>query len=438
MGGDAARLRIWRASTLGLMVLGYSGYYLCRSNFSVAMPMIADDLAKVGMSRDVARYNLGMIATAGTLAYAIGKPFAGGLADFLGGRGNFLAGMAGAIAFTLMFAAGGSVPIFLAAWSGNRLTQSLGWAGMVKVASRWSAPSSYGVTMAILSLSYLFGDAASRAVLSLLIRHGLGWRGVFAAAACVLLGLLALNARLLKETPSQFGLPEPPADPSGVYGKAGGEPTPPGLAALLGPLLRSAAFWLVCLLSLGLTLLREAFNTWTPTYFVEAVGLKAADAAGLSGLLPLAGGISVLLAGYLGDRLGRGGRAAIILIGLALAGGVLTVLGFADFGRSIRWPVALVTAVAFLLLGPYSYLAGAIALDFGAKRGGGTASGLIDAVGYLGGALAGVGTAQVAGAMGWRGVFLALAAVAWLSSAVAAVFLIGQRRAAGTLASEDL
>jgi len=29
--------------------------------------------------------------------------------------------------FTLLFAAGGTIPMFTLAWLGNRLTQSLGW-----------------------------------------------------------------------------------------------------------------------------------------------------------------------------------------------------------------------------------------------------------------------------------------------------------------------
>jgi hypothetical protein len=41
------------------------------------------------------------------------------------------------------------------------------------------------------------------------------------------------------------------------------------------------------------------------------------------------------------------------------------------------------------MIGPYSYLAGAIALDLGGKAGGATTSGTIDAVGYLGEILAG-------------------------------------------------
>jgi phosphonate degradation associated HDIG domain protein len=168
-------------------------------------------------------------------------------------------------------------------------------------------------------------------------------------------------------------------------------------SALILPLLRSPAFWLVCALSLGLTLLREAFNNWTPTYFAEGLGLSQADAAGASALFPLFGGLSVLLAGLLGDRLGRAGRAWIILVGLAFAG------------------------LGLLALGPG---------DFGGKQGGGTASGFIDSAGYLGGALAGWGLARASLALGWRGVFFILAGIAWASAAVASVYLLAQRRAA--------
>jgi sugar phosphate permease len=431
MDEGTAELRRRQALTVGLMVLGYSGYYLCRSNFSVTLPLIADDLEASGLDPGVAKVRLGAIASAGILAYALGKPFAGGLADFLGGRGNFLIGMAGAIILTFAFASGGTLPVFLIAWVGNRLSQSLGWAGMIKITSRWFSSSTYGTVMGILSLSYLFGDAAARYFMGLLIARGFSWRGVFSVAAWILFGIFLLCAWLLKETPAQLGLREPRADPENLYGEGGDEPTPPSLGALLGPLLRSPALWLICLLSLGVTLLRETFNTWTPTYFVDGVGLSRAEAAGTSALFPLFGGVSVLLAGYLSDRLGRGGRAVIIVVGLTLAGAALAGLGLADFGGSTRWPVVLVTAVAFLLLGPYSYLAGAMALDFGGKRGGATASGLIDFVGYLGGVLAGEGMARAVLALGWRGAFLVLAGIAWLSSVVAGVFLVEQRRGAG-------
>jgi len=196
--------------------------------------------------------------------------------------------------------------------------------------------------------------------------------------------------------------------------------------------LRSPAFWIVCSLSLGTTLLRETFNTWTPTYFTEVVGLSKADAASKSALFPLFGGVSVLLAGFISDKLGRNGRALIILIGLLLTSAGLWLLGHARFGGSPALPVLLVAAVAFTLIGPYSYLAGAISLDFGGKRGSATASGIIDGVGYLGGVLAGDTVARVSVSFGWQGAFTALAGVALLSSLAAALFLIGQRRSVKT------
>ncbi len=426
---DLGRLRFRRSLTLGLMVAGYAGYYVCRSNLPVTQLMISDDLAARGVGHDAARLGLGAALSLGTLAYAIGKPFAGPLADFRGGRVGFLGGMLGSIACTVAFAMGGSLPAFTAIWIGNRLAQSFGWAGTIKVVSRWFGPARYGSAMGILSLSYLFGDAAARYVMGRLIALGLGWRGIFLASAGLLAVLFAINAAFLRESPADLGLVEPDAGAESVYGRRGDVPRAHGILSLLAPLLASPAFWLVCLLSLGLTLLREAFNSWTPTYFSEGLGLSRADAAGASALFPFCGGVSVLIAGFLGDRLGRAGRAAIILGGLALAGVGLVALGMADFGGSPRGPIALVAAIAFCLLGPYSYLAGAISLDLGGKHGGATASGFVDSAGYLGGALAGWGLARASLAVGWRGVFVILAGVAWATAGVALIYLLAQRRA---------
>lgn len=426
--GASARLRRWQGLTVGLMFAGYSGFYLCRSNLSVCLPMITEELTAAGLDPADARLKLGGVVSLGTLAYAAGKFLGGGLADALGGRRNFLAGMAGAVACTLLFASGGGLPVFTAAWVGNRFLQSLGWVGLVKITSRWFAFSTHGAVMGLLSLSYLLGDAASRLFMGELIRQGLGWRSIFLVAAGVLFGLLGVNTWLLRESPGTVGLPEPPASPENLYGREGESPTV-ATVGLFGPLMRSPAFWTVCLLSLGLTLLRETFNTWTPTYFVEALRLSKNAAASQSALFPLFGGLSVLLAGFLGDAVGRVGRAVVIAVGLTLSGLAMAALGWTGEGISARWGVGLVTLTGFLLIGPYSYLAGAVALDFGGKKGSATAAGLIDGVGYLGGILAGERMAALSNRHGWSGAFLVLAGVAWATALAGVVFLVQQRRA---------
>jgi sugar phosphate permease len=430
-GNQKNRLLRWQSQTVILLVLGYAGFYLCRSNLSVTLPLIIDELTIRGWDSNAAKIRLGELASLGVFAYAIGKFLSGWLTDWMGGRRAFLLGTAGAVGCTILFGLGGGLPIFTLAWVLNRLLQSMGWPGTVKLTARWFSYSSYGTAMGIISLSFLFGDAAARQFMGWLIGAGVGWRGVFFAAASVLFVIFIFNMILLKESPRAIGEAEPPANPLNlVDSKDGGDgKAAVGLRSLLAAFLRSPAFWLVCLLSLGCTLLRETFNTWTPTYFVEVAGLSRAEAASKSALFPLFGGISVVLAGFLSDRLGHGGRALIILIGLLLATIGLWLMGLADFGGSSMWPVVLVAFVAFALIGPYSYLAGALSLDFGGKQGSATVSGLIDGVGYLGGILAGGAVARLAVSQGWQGAFIALSGVALLSSVVAAAFLINQRRA---------
>ena len=422
----------WHLLTVSLLALGYAGYYFCRSDLSVVLPLLIKDLGAHGIPANVAQVRLGFIASAGVLAYALGKFVSGSLADLFGGRNNFLAGMAGAIFFTILFALGGGFPIFTVAWIGNRTLQSTGWVGLVKVSSRWFSYSIYGTVMAVVSLSYLFGDAASREVMALLLGAGMGWRGIFFTGAGLLFLLLVTNLILLRETPQERGLPAPLTNPLNVYAdpKADKSTEEIDLGAILRPLLASKFFWMVCGLSLGTTLLRETFNLWTPTYFSAYVGLSNADAASRSALFPLLGGVSVLAAGFMSDRLGLNGRSLVLFGGLASATVCLFALAQVP-GHGNPWiPVALVALVGFLLLGPYSYLAGAMSMDFGGDKGAATAAGIIDGVGYLAGVLSGDTMARITVKYGWRNAFVALGVTCLLTTVVALVLAISQRREA--------
>jgi OPA family glycerol-3-phosphate transporter-like MFS transporter len=423
------RFTAWHATTMALLALGYAGYYFCRSNLSVVLPDLIQDLSRHGIAATEAQVRLGFIASISTIAYAAGKFISGSLADLLGGRRTFLGGMAGSILFTLLFAVSGGIPLFTLAWVGNRLFQSTGWVGLVKVSSRWFSYSTYGTVMAVLSLSYLFGDAGCRWVMSRLLAHGVGWRGVFFAAAASLGVLMVANLIFLRESPEERGLPSPLTNPLNVYAEdehaTGKEAV--GLGEILRPLLSSFPFWMVCLLSLGTTLLRETFNFWTPTYFVQYVGLSSSIAAERSALFPLFGGVSVLVAGVLSDKLGLNGRNLVLVCGMTATAFCLIMLAHTP-GRASQWTaVVLVTLVGFLLLGPYSYLAGAMSLDFGGKRGSATAAGIIDGVGYLAGWLSGDTVARVTVAFGWKNAFLALSVVAFLTALVAMVLAVHTR-----------
>jgi OPA family glycerol-3-phosphate transporter-like MFS transporter len=263
-----------------------------------------------------------------------------------------------------------------------------------------------------------------------LIARGFGWQTLFYYAAAVALILFALNFWFLRESRTEAGYGEAKPNPLNLF--ADTESRPKNMRELLAPLLRSRSFLIVCALSLGCTIIRETFNTWTPTYLRDHLGYSNSQAAFASAIFPAVGTVSVLASGWISDRLGANGRSIILFIGLAAATAALLLLTSFRASASASggpWPLVAVGGVALCLLGPYSYLGGAFAADFGGKQASAAASGIIDGVGYLGAFASGDTVARVAVSIGWQGVFVALAVVSALAALGAAYLCLLSARA---------
>lgn len=393
----------WQQTTLWLLFIGYTGYYVCRSNLSVATPLIIEQFKAQGIDKAA----IGGVVSIGTTFYALGKLFNGILCDFLGGRRMFILGMLASVVCTVAFGLSSGVLAFTLFWSLNRFFQSTGWAALIKVCARWFGFESYGKVMAFLSLSFLWGNAAVKWFLGLLIENRLGWRELFFTAAAILLTIAIANLLFLKAGPGDVGLEEPAVRPDNLFGADGEKVKPEGLLPLLAPFFRSPVFWIVLLLSFGLTLIRETFGAWTPTYLVEVAKVTKGQAAQYSAAFDLAGGFSVLACGFLTDRFFRGRRSGVMVGFLALSVVALLALSRVQTADPFLL-VALISAVAFLTIGPYSFLGGAISLDLGGRQGSSAASGIIDSAGYLGGIFSGYAVAKLAERSGWGTAFLAL------------------------------
>ena len=418
------RLARWQIVTGTALLVGYAGYYLCRSNFAVSIPALVADPA-AGIDRRA----IGVVTSAGVVAYAVGKMVTGVAGDFLSGRALFLGGLFLSVVATVAFSASSGFPLVLACWVANRFVQSAGWAGLAKTAVHWFPARRYGTVMSILSLSYLFGDALGRYVLGARIAAGGTWRGTFLLAAGILAAIGLVDVVLLRASPRDLGLPEPAVSTQNLFGSRGDRSAPEGLRDLLEPYARSGSFWMVCGLSCGMTLIREAFNTWTPTYLVDAHELELGAAAQYSALFPLVGGISALAVGAVTDRVGDGNRVSVIAWSMACCAIALGGLAVGTARHDLRLSLFAICATAVCLLGPYTLLSGAIALDMGGRTGSATAAGLIDAAGYVGGILSGVAVAGLVESKGWATAFGALSAVSSAVLIVAAAYLVEHRRA---------
>lgn len=415
-----------RRATFWTLLVGYGAYYLCRANLGVATPLLQTQLS-------LTKAEIGRITGIATLAYAIGKFTNGPLGDLLGGRRVFLLGLAGSIVANIAFGFSGALAAFIAIWSVNRFFQSAGWMGLVQLVSEWYEQHEYGVVMALLSLSFLVGDAAARGYGAAILAAGFGWQALFFIPALTVAAFTGIAVFTLRSRPRPPAPGVPLADSGGRHAEGGApaEGTFSGhLRVIVFTLARSWGFWMSCVLSFLLTFLRTVFLDWTADYLVDS-GSSSWKAALQSAVFPLTGAAGTLFAGWFSDRVSgsrRGPIAAGMLGGLVASLVLLALVGVGSTALALT----LIGAAGFFLLGPYSLLGGCLALDFGGKRAAATAAGINDGVGYLGGSASGLILAGVAQAHGWRAAFLVLAGASGVALLVAIVFLLtaeGPRRA---------
>jgi sugar phosphate permease len=158
--------------------------------------------------------------------------------------------------------------------------------------------------------------------------------------------------------------------------------------------------------------------------FIKSEGgpqVSSALAAFLSTPFDLCGAIGIVLMGWLFGRLNHSGRQRLLVVILSLLTVVLLVLpSLFSWGL---WALGTgVGLVGFLVYGPYSLLAGVLAVEVRGKEYAATVSGLVDGAGYFAGVFSGILFGKVLMIGGYALGFKAMA-VLTLISAVLCCFL---------------
>jgi sugar phosphate permease len=364
----------WRA--LVILIVGYVGVYLCRKNLSVAVPLLQEHF-------QASKAQVGAIASVGTLTYAIGKVVNGPLVDRLGGRLGLLLSLLVVAIFGAAGAFAPGIAVLSVLYGVNRFAGSASWGAMLKLVPTWFGPARTGTAVGILSLSYVGGSAIATLLAARIVTSGGGWRAVMGLPAAVLAVILVVCFFTVRAGPR--AAPSAAAAPADDDGRRS-PPVGPALAKLFV----RPQFLATCALSFTLTLLRESFNTWSFDFLVSIQGgHPSVMTAGLQSTgFDLAGGVSILAAGVAYDRV-RPDRRRWLMAG-CLGALSIVVASLAPVGaKSTAGATALVALVGLLVYGPYSLLAGALAIESGGKEAAATAAGIIDGIGYVAGALAG-------------------------------------------------
>lgn len=359
------------ALQLATIILGYIGVYLCRKNFSVAVPMLQTDFSAT-------KAQIGAIDSYATIAYMMGKLFWGpNLVDRFGGRICFFIVLSGVAVFCGASAFAISLPMLGACYMANRFFGAGGWASMVKQVPDWFPTRHMALAMAFLSLSFVFGGVCALLLAGQVAAiSNNNWRVVMGFPGLVLLVIMGICWWVLSRGQKNISTTV--------------QPTTKWHFSRLLELAKIPQFWMVCCLSFTLTITRETFNVWTVDFLKTDGGghMTTQVAALLSTPFDAMGAVGILALGWMLDRLSSGQRKWL-LFSIIFCVAVLIFL-LPSFVHTQLWmAVTAIGLIGLLSYGPYSLCAGVLALEVRGKEFVASVAGLVDASGYLAGIISG-------------------------------------------------
>lgn len=158
--------RFWRYRVFALSWLAYGGFYLCRKNFSIAMPLLNKDL---GFTKD----NFAMLLFFYGLFYALGQFYNGFLSDKFGPRLIVGIGLFLAVLANIFMGFGTTLLVLGLLLCINGIGQSTGWSGTVKNMATWFRRKERGVVMSWWSTCYVVGAIAATGLATFVVTHPL-------------------------------------------------------------------------------------------------------------------------------------------------------------------------------------------------------------------------------------------------------------------------
>ena len=286
--------RYWRRRVFAVTWLTYAGFYLCRKNFAVAMPLLTEDL-------DYTKLELATVISVFSLFYAGGQFGGALLSDRFGARLVVGIGMMVSAASNIAMGFAGSLMAFTLLAPLNGLGQSTGWPGLVKTMASWFRPRERGVVMGWWGTSFVLGGAFATAFATFWVSNetflaGAGWRRGFFFPALALGAVAVLFMVLVRNRPADVGL-------DSLEVETGGSRVTGTTTSLLRSTLAEPALWAIAAMYFFLKSTRYAFLFWLPLYMYEALHYSEDEAGYTSALYELVGFSGAIFAGYVSDKL---------------------------------------------------------------------------------------------------------------------------------------
>ena len=384
---------------------GYSGFYLVRLNFNLAMPYLVDQ----GFSRGA----LGLALSGVSIAYGISKFLMGSVSDRSNARFFLPLGLAMSAGISLVmgltpWATSGIAIMFMMQFA-NGWFQGMGWPPCGRLMVHWWSHRERGRIVSAWNIAHNVGGGLIGPLFLLGLAWFHDWHAAFYVPAAAALAVALFAVMMLRDTPQSVGLPpvesfknDFPPDYSEHH-----EQEFTAREIFVQHILKNRLLWWIALANVFVYLLRYGVLDWAPTYLKEAKHFSVDKTSWAYFLYEWAGIPGTLLCGWISDRFFRGRRGVVGILFMTLVG-VATAVYWLNPPGNPAVDIASLVCVGFLIYGPVM-LIGLHALELVPKKAAGTAAGFTGMFGYLGGSVAANAlVGYTVDRFGWNGGFILL------------------------------
>jgi len=299
--------------------------------------------------------------------------------------------------------------------------------------SVWNCSHSIGASLAVILCGYLMGtlgsnlsadpetvaritenltnnnvaDATSQALVY--AGHVGAWKWCFWVPACMALAGAIMILLLLRDDPTDVGLPELEGTYLGQYENTKDARARRKFESIM--VWKNRWVWTFCIANLFVYIVRMGVLDWGPKFLTESRGLSIKDAGWTVAAFEIAGVVGTLFAGWATDRFfkGKGHHTCVVcMLGATL---FMTIFRFLPNDTSLTLTAAVLVGAGFCIYGPQALIGIEISKQ-ATKEASARANGVAGILGYIGSGLSGLLVGYVADIFGWTRVFETIIVVA--------------------------
>lgn len=395
------RLFLWQLRCGLLMSTVYSFYYFCKSNITIALPLMRVEFQWT-------HYQIGWITSALLIVYCVGQFINGWLGDKYGPRKIVSIGGFGSAIANFIFSIGTGLPHFIGLWGINGYFSSMGWSPGCRLIYNWFPEKVRGLWMGIYNAFCYVGGAIVFPIAGLCALH-FGWRSIFQIPPMFLLGATILFFFLVRNDPKDVGLEPPWRKKEEIERAIGKKEKGQYFYAFTHPRM-NLAYGVACLTNF----IRYTLLIWVPMYLFEQTGMGIWEAAIVANATNIGAIVFCMVSGVVSDRVFKGQRWQTISIGFLFS--AIAIFAFGSMPGASAWVLMVLLFLAGGLIQgiqtPLFNLPG----DILGRASAGTGSGIMDGWMYAGAILTGFAMGYFIDVFGFRASFNFIGVVALIGA----------------------